>query len=90
MSEAVPSKVTISALDRAVTIEHPGASFEQLGEMIKQARDVWEGTGTPPRGTQGPAYGFTIERRPAAGYEPVGNGNYGRPAGPVTAGGADG
>jgi hypothetical protein len=85
VSEAVPSKVTISALNRAVTIEHPGASFEELGEMITRARDVWRGTDMPPRGTEGPAYGFSIERRPVAGYEPLGDGAYGRPTGPVTA-----
>jgi hypothetical protein len=53
--------------------------------MITRARDVWRGTDMPPRGTEGPAYGFSIERRPVAGYEPLGDGAYGRPTGPVTA-----
>lgn len=79
------SKVVVDAGGRRVEIEHEVSTPAQLSGLIRRAHGLWERTTPATGGVEGPAYGFAVERRPSAGYDPVGNGEYGRPHAPVTA-----
>lgn len=72
-----------------VRIDTPGATIEveadgDLAEVSDQALELFREAGGWPRG-DGPAFGFSQERRYSPSVYPVGNGSYSSPSGPVEA-----
>lgn len=74
------SRIEIDAGGRKVVIDHDG----ELEPIQRTALALWEST-AGPEPSQGPAIGFSAERRWTPAFHPTGNGNYSRPDAPVTA-----
>lgn len=55
------TKVNINSANHQVEIEHEGA---ELAHIVRAARKLWRQTVPPTRG-EGPAYGFSADRRGA-------------------------
>lgn len=56
-------KVTINAGGREVTIETDSDQNLTHGDVASEALRVWKETAGVANGTEGPAYGFSAERR---------------------------
>jgi hypothetical protein len=56
-------KVSINAAGREVTIETLSDQNLTHADVADKALEVWKETGGDPEGLEGPAYGFTAERR---------------------------
>lgn len=73
------SRIEINAGGRQVIVDHTG----ELEPLQRTALALWEAT-AGPEPSQGPAVGFTAERRWSGEAHPVGNGTR-YPSAPVTA-----
>lgn len=69
-------KVSINAAGREVTIETLSDQNLTHADVADKALQVWKETGGDAEGLEGPAYGFSAERRERT-YAPEAHGGYG-------------